>query len=170
MEKGVCDIKVVREEVRDKVSKMKAGGRVDDGGRRNRFSNSHRKSSKGKGHTVPKLKYFPGSASGEQRNVGNLAFLSRHIIPTKHVLQPLVLLPPAPSLAKLDDLTKITFCIQWLRLHTMQRSAHKGRRSLCCLSFSLSLRSNYQIFKQQRIGVLPLGTVGRRCVTQRLKP
>lgn len=49
---------------------------------------------KGKGHAVPKLKYFPGSASGEQRNVGNLAFLSRHIIPAKHVLQPLVLLLP----------------------------------------------------------------------------
>lgn len=136
MEKGVCDIKVVREEVRHKVSKMKAGGWVDDGRRRNRFSNSHRKSSKGKGHTVPKLKYFPGSASGEQRNVGNLTFLSRHIIPTKHVLQPLVLLPhtPTPSFAKLYDLTKIAFCIEWLRLHTMQRSTHKGRRSLCCLS------------------------------------
>lgn len=26
---------------------------------------------KGKGHTVPKVKYFPGSASGKQRNVGN---------------------------------------------------------------------------------------------------
>lgn len=138
MEKGVCDIKVVREEVRDKVSKMKTGGRVDGGRRRNRFSNSQRKSSKGKGHTVPKLKYFPGSASGEQRNVGNLAFLSRHIIPTKHVLRPLILLPPTSSFAKLYDLTKITFCIQWLRLHTMQRSTHKGWQSLCCLSLSLS--------------------------------
>lgn len=134
MEKGVCDIKVVREEVRHKVSKMKAGGRVADGRRRNRFSNSHRKSLKGKGHTVPKLKYFPGSASGKQRNVGNLTFLSRHIIPTKHVLQPLILLPPTP--AKLYDLTKIAFCIQWLRLHTMQRSTHKGWRSLCCPSLS----------------------------------
>lgn len=26
---------------------------------------------KGKGYSVPKVKYFPGSASSKQRNVGN---------------------------------------------------------------------------------------------------